>query len=98
MRRDSNGEDIRNVAARRVVTIHARFPTAVIDGGAIAAVMSPSVTSRRVRSGSFEGKFCMKRLSIAFSILVSVLLLPALASAQATVAGTVRDTSGAVLP
>jgi len=34
----------------------------------------------------------------AFCVLLFVLLLPSLASAQATVAGTVRDSSGAVLP
>ena len=40
----------------------------------------------------------MKRLQAAFCVLLFVLLLPALASAQATVSGTVRDSSGAVLP
>ena len=40
----------------------------------------------------------MKRSLGAFCVLLFVLLLPAIASAQATVAGTVRDSSGAVLP
>ena len=31
-------------------------------------------------------------------VLAAVVLFPALATAQATIAGTVRDTSGAVLP
>ena len=40
----------------------------------------------------------MKRLPGVLCLLVGVLLLPAIASAQATVSGTVRDSSGAVLP
>lgn len=40
----------------------------------------------------------MKKLAGVLCFFLCVLLLPALASAQATLAGTVRDTSGAVLP
>ena len=40
----------------------------------------------------------MKRLPGALCVLLCVLLLPAIASAQATLSGTVRDSSGAVLP
>ncbi len=39
----------------------------------------------------------MRTLS-GFAVCLMVLLVPTLASAQATIAGTVRDTSGAVLP
>src|SRR5881392_1805058 len=40
----------------------------------------------------------MRRLSAVMFVLASMLLLPALASAQATVTGVVQDASGAVLP
>jgi hypothetical protein len=40
----------------------------------------------------------MKRLPGVLCFLIGVLLLPAIASAQATLSGTVRDSSGAVLP
>ena len=40
----------------------------------------------------------MSRRPVPLAILFAVLLLPSVASAQATVSGTVRDTSGAVLP
>jgi hypothetical protein len=40
----------------------------------------------------------MRRASKAFWILAAALLLPSLASAQGTLTGTVRDTSGGVLP
>ena len=40
----------------------------------------------------------MQRLPRAFCFVFCLLMLPAIASAQATVSGTVRDTSGAVLP
>jgi hypothetical protein len=40
----------------------------------------------------------MTRLPRVLFVLLCVLLLPAIASAQATVSGTVRDSSGAVLP
>src|SRR4051812_14865558 len=41
----------------------------------------------------------MSRLTrLAWLILASVVLVPAIASAQASIAGLVRDTSGAVLP
>src|SRR6187402_2781077 len=39
----------------------------------------------------------MRTLS-GFAVCLMVLLVPTLASAQATIAGTVRDTSGALLP
>src|SRR6187399_3597401 len=38
------------------------------------------------------------RVTSRFLVLLAVLLTPTLAHAQATVAGTVRDASGAVLP
>src|SRR5687767_15524015 len=40
----------------------------------------------------------MRLLRGTLFLLVSLLLLPAVSHAQATLAGTVRDTSGAVLP
>ena len=40
----------------------------------------------------------MTKATFAASILASLVLLPSLASAQSTIAGAVRDTSGAVMP
>ncbi|HEX2461633.1 MAG TPA: carboxypeptidase regulatory-like domain-containing protein [Vicinamibacterales bacterium] len=40
----------------------------------------------------------MKTLLVAWILLVSALLLPCVASAQSSITGVVRDTSGAVLP
>ena len=38
------------------------------------------------------------RLAVRFVRVLALVLLPTLAFAQATITGTVRDTSGAVLP
>ena len=40
----------------------------------------------------------MRRLVVVTALLVAVVLMPRLAHAQASLSGTVKDTSGAVLP
>src|SRR5512145_134869 len=45
-----------------------------------------------------KGDTLMRKLVYAFLVFASIVLVPAVASAQATIAGLVRDSSGAVLP
>src|SRR5262249_51352398 len=46
-----------------------------------------------------EGQLMISRFGPRFlAVVAAVILLPALARAQSTIAGSVRDTSGAVLP
>src|SRR6185436_12259618 len=48
--------------------------------------------------GNSRGEFAMRRFTAVVFVLAWMLLLPALASAQATVSGVVQDASGGVLP
>src|SRR5689334_6268785 len=51
--------------------------------------------SSRVRT---KGDSCMRRLQVGLGALLLLVLVPAMAFAQATITGVVKDASGAVLP
>src|SRR5215203_204855 len=62
------------------------------------AVHGPVSGPCRARFGFLEGETRSMRTAVKCLVLLAVLLLPASVFAQATLTGTVKDDSGAVLP